>query len=50
MAGWKWFLIFLASGYLALVALMYVAQRGLMYFPESFRTSPADAGLARPRR
>jgi uncharacterized protein len=45
MAGWKWFLLFLSTGYLALAALMYVAQRGLMYFPEGFRTSPADAGL-----
>ena len=45
MAGWKWFLLFLSTGYLALVALMYVAQRGLMYFPEGFRTAPADAGL-----
>ena len=41
MAGWKSFLIFLATGYLALVALMYVAQRALMYFPEKFRTAPA---------
>ncbi len=46
MPGWKWFLIFFCTGYLALVALMYVAQRGLMYFPETFRTAPADAGLA----
>jgi len=45
MAGWKWFLLFLSTGYLALAALMYVAQRGLMYFPEGFRTAPADAGL-----
>ena len=46
MAGWKWFLLFLSTGYLALAALMYLAQRGLMYFPESVRTSPADAGLS----
>src|SRR5688572_10239706 len=45
MAGWKSFLIFLATGYLALVALMYVAQRALMYFPETFRTPPAEAGF-----
>jgi fermentation-respiration switch protein FrsA (DUF1100 family) len=45
MAGWKWFLICLASGYLGLLVLMYVAQRGLMYFPETFRTAPAEAGL-----
>jgi uncharacterized protein len=46
MAGWKSFLIFAAAGYLALVALMYVAQRSLMYFPETVRTPPAEAGLA----
>ena len=45
MPGWKWFLVLFCTGYLALVALMYVAQRGLMYFPESFRTAPAEAGL-----
>lgn len=28
-----------------LVALMYFAQRSLMYFPETLRTSPADAGF-----
>jgi uncharacterized protein len=32
--------------YLALLALMYVAQRALMYFPETVRTAPAEAGLA----
>jgi fermentation-respiration switch protein FrsA (DUF1100 family) len=30
---------------MALVGLMYVAQRSLMYFPETLRTAPADAGL-----
>ena len=45
MPGWKWFLVFFSTGYLALVALMYVAQRGLMYFPETIRTAPAEAGL-----
>jgi hypothetical protein len=45
MAGWKSFLIFLATGYLALLALMYVAQRALMYFPETLRTAPAEAGF-----
>src|SRR5712671_4635307 len=28
-----------------MLALMYFAQRKLMYFPEGFRTSPADAGF-----
>jgi fermentation-respiration switch protein FrsA (DUF1100 family) len=45
MAGWKSFLVFLATGYIALVALMYVVQRVLMYFPETFRTAPAEAGF-----
>jgi uncharacterized protein len=34
-----------AGIYLALVAVMYFAQRSLMYFPESLRTAPAQAGL-----
>src|SRR4051812_20312794 len=41
----KWAFIFGVSVYAALVALMYLAQRGLMYFPETVRTSPAAAGL-----
>jgi len=45
MAGWKWFLIFLTTCYLTLLALMYVAQRSLMYLPETVRTPPAEAGL-----
>ena len=32
--------------YGGLLALMYFAQRALMYFPETFRTAPADAGFA----
>jgi fermentation-respiration switch protein FrsA (DUF1100 family) len=31
--------------YVGLIALMYVAQRALMYFPETLRTAPAAAGL-----
>jgi fermentation-respiration switch protein FrsA (DUF1100 family) len=45
MSTWKSVLIFLATGYVALVALMYVAQRSIMYFPETFRVPPADAGF-----
>jgi fermentation-respiration switch protein FrsA (DUF1100 family) len=45
MATLKSFLIFALVGYAALVALLYVAQRGLQYFPESLRTAPAAAGL-----
>ncbi len=40
----KWLLI-LALGYGALVALVYVVQRGLQYFPDKTRTAPALAGL-----
>ena len=40
----KWLLIALA-GYGALIALMYVAQRTLMYFPERVRTAPTAAGF-----
>ncbi len=32
--------------YLALVVLLYVSQRAMMYFPETLRTAPADAGFA----
>jgi fermentation-respiration switch protein FrsA (DUF1100 family) len=41
----KWLFIVAAGGYLALGALMFFAQRALMYFPERVRTSPAAAGL-----
>ena len=41
----KWFVIFTLLGYGAFVALLYVAQRSLQYFPERFRTAPAAAGL-----
>lgn len=41
----KWFAVFLLAGYFGLVALMYAAQRKLMYFPETSRTRPADAGF-----
>src|SRR5205823_14535301 len=45
MSYLKSFLIFGLSLYLGILALMYLAQRKLMYFPEGFRTSPADAGF-----
>lgn len=41
----KTVLLLLAAGYAAVCAFMYVAQRGLMYFPDPTRTAPADAGL-----
>jgi uncharacterized protein len=37
--------LFFASGYLGLMALMFFAQRSLMYFPERVRTPPAAAGF-----
>ena len=41
----KFFLLTLVIGYAALSALVYFAQRGLMYFPDRMRTAPVDAGL-----
>lgn len=41
----KWTFIVAAVGYLALGALMFFAQRALMYFPDRQRTPPAAAGL-----
>jgi hypothetical protein len=41
----KWLFIAAAVGYLALGALMFFAQRALMYFPETVRTPPTAAGL-----
>jgi uncharacterized protein len=46
MTTLKWFLILAFAGYGVFVALFYVAQRKMQYFPESFRTMPAAAGLA----
>jgi pimeloyl-ACP methyl ester carboxylesterase len=40
----KWLIVALAC-YVGLVALLYVGQRALQYFPERFRTAPATAGL-----
>src|SRR6266851_4471918 len=41
----KWLLIIAFVGYGGLVALVYVGQRALQYFPDRHRTSPAAAGL-----
>jgi len=46
MTGFKWFLVVVVLGYGGLLALMYVFQRKLMYFPDATRTPPAQAGLA----
>ena len=45
MSNLKWIALWVAAGYLGFGALMYVAQRSLMYFPERTRTAPAAAGL-----
>jgi fermentation-respiration switch protein FrsA (DUF1100 family) len=41
----KWLLLALLVGYGGLLALLYVGQRALQYFPERTRTLPAAAGL-----
>jgi len=45
MSTLKWIALLAAAGYLGLGALMYVAQRALMYFPDRARTPPAAAGF-----
>jgi fermentation-respiration switch protein FrsA (DUF1100 family) len=45
MTTLKWLLLIAALGYGGLLALMYVFQRSLMYFPDPVRTTPAAAGL-----
>lgn len=49
MQNVRWILFAALVGYVLLVALMYVAQRRLMYFPETVRTAPGDAGLSQAR-
>jgi uncharacterized protein len=45
VATLKTLLIIGAVVYLGIVALMYFAQRSLMYFPETLRTAPTQAGV-----
>src|ERR1700694_3220566 len=45
MTALKWILLLALVGWCGIVALAYVAQRSLMYFPEKVRTRPAAAGL-----
>jgi fermentation-respiration switch protein FrsA (DUF1100 family) len=47
MAVLKWLLVLAVVGYAGLLALMYVFQRALMYFPAAARVAPAQAGLPR---
>jgi uncharacterized protein len=46
MATLKWLIILAIVAYGGLLALMYVFQRSLMYFPDRSRTPPATAGLS----
>jgi len=41
----KWLLIGVVAIYAAVVALLYIGQRSLMYLPRPIRTAPAAAGL-----
>lgn len=41
----KWIAVVLAGLYLGAATILYFAQRSLMYFPETIRTTPAAAGL-----
>ena len=45
MAVLKWLLVLAVAGYAGLLALMYVFQRVMMYFPDAARVAPAQAGL-----
>ena len=45
MAIVKWTLIVVLVGYFGVAALLYVAQRALMYFPDRGHIPPAVAGL-----
>jgi len=41
----KWTFILAAAGYLLLAAIVFFAQRSLMYFPDRVRIAPAAAGF-----
>jgi uncharacterized protein len=41
----KWIVVVLAGLYVGMTAILYFAQRSLMYFPETVHTTPAAAGL-----
>src|SRR5215470_7336876 len=42
----KWLVISAIAIYAGLVAVLYLGQRSLMYFPRTMRIAPAAAGLA----
>ncbi len=41
----KWSAIAAVCVYLGVIAILYFAQRSMMYFPETIHTTPAQAGL-----
>jgi fermentation-respiration switch protein FrsA (DUF1100 family) len=45
MTSLKWILLLAVAGYAALLAVLYFAQRSLLYFPDTRRLRPADFGL-----
>jgi fermentation-respiration switch protein FrsA (DUF1100 family) len=45
MTTLKTVLVVALAGYLGIVAIMYLAQRALMYFPYANRVAPAEAGF-----
>lgn len=45
MTALKWLIFVAVLGYGGLLALMYLFQRALMYFPDTARTPPRQAGL-----
>src|SRR5581483_4821981 len=45
MSGFRWFIVALLAGYGGVLLLMYVAQRSMMYVPETLHILPADAGF-----
>jgi len=45
MTTLKWIAVLVLCLYLGFAAILYLAQRSLMYFPEAIRTAPAHAGL-----
>lgn len=49
MAVLKSILLIALACYVGIVGLMYLAQRALMYFPETARTAPAEAGFPEAR-
>src|SRR5215469_7893944 len=46
----KWLLIIAASGYIALVALLYVMQRAMLYHPPAIEMPGPDAILPEARQ